>query len=53
METELKRAQSIINGLVAQRNSALDQVVNLAAEVEALQERIKELESKDEEKKEE
>jgi hypothetical protein len=42
-ETEM-RAQAMINGLVAQRNQAMDQCVNLAADLALAKARIGELE---------
>lgn len=39
------RTQAIVNTLAAQRNAALDQVVNLTAEIAALQARLSMLEA--------
>ena len=52
MEKELKRAQAIINALVAQRNEALDRIVNMAAALEDVQEQLNELKKKEEPKQE-
>ena len=42
----MTEAEHIINLLAQQRNGALDQLVAMAAKVQMLQEKIKELESK-------
>ena len=40
MEKDLKRAQAIINTLVAQRNEAMDKLVNLAVALDDLQSQL-------------
>lgn len=52
MEKELKRAQAIINALVAQRNEAQDKLVNMSVAMEDLQEQLNELKKKEEPTKE-
>lgn len=52
MEKDLKKAQAYINALIAQRNEALDRLVNMAAVVDDLQSQLDELKKKDEPKSE-